>query len=100
MKKGVFFDIRDINLNILAKGEFLDSKRIILTQDEESGDKLEKEYDTIVDVRDDYEYAYCLHIPKQGTVENLDDMDRNIIIPPKNMSEALFTKEAENADKS
>jgi len=99
MRKGVYFDVRDINLKVLAKGEFIDGKRVILTEDEESGDKLESEYDLLENIRDDYESAYCIHIPKQGTVEDMDDMDRNIIIPPKTMAE-VFGAEGKDANQS
>lgn len=83
MRKGLHFELRDINVGWIASGEYLDSQRVIITKDRRSDEELSDEYDTLREVREEYdeEGAYCIHIPKQKSVEDHTDKDYNIVIP-------------------
>ena len=97
MEKGKHFEVWNINTEVLAKGEFLDSKRVIITEETNSDKKPMKEYDTLRAVREDYEAAFCIHVPKQGSVEDLDDMDFNIVIPADNIDlNEIFKEQTKN----
>lgn len=98
MQPGKHFELWDINADVIAKGEFLEDMRVVITEEERSDEKPMKEYDTLRDVREDYAGAYCAHIPKQGSVEDHDDKAYNIVIPPDdiNMDEVFIEKDEEN----